>query len=153
MWHVLSGSGGDEVFSRWFCQLLEHSSAYQTSFEKARRKREKDLGFDVYDSSEEEEEDVPLKKKKGKKNVKYVSVSSVYSLHKLLTLEELYGVSKTSFVALCLEAAKEKKFASKEDYVPLPILKDFAFEFTRGLTRLMHRLGFSRSPALEADDE
>ncbi len=48
-------------------------------------------------------------------------------------------------VADATQAAEEKKIAvENSDAVPLPVLKDFAIEFVRGLTRLMHRLGFKR---------
>ena len=106
------------------------------------------MGY-VYESSEEDEEEenvVVKKKKKRGKNVKYVGVGSVDVIHRLLMLEELYGMSKHAFVDLCLEAAGERKLAKKEEMVPLPVLHDFAIEFVRGLTRLMHRLGFSRGP-------
>jgi hypothetical protein len=151
MWHVVCGSGGDEVFGQWFCALLEASSLYQAKFERAKRKKEREMGFEMYESSEESGGEgadqlatAAKRKKKGRRNVKYVSVSSVYVIHKLLMLEELYGMSKSSFVALCLEAAEEKKYEAKEDMAPMPILKHFAYEFVRGLTRLMHRLGFTR---------
>ncbi len=148
MWHVVCGSGGDEVFGNWFCALLEGSSMYQAMFEKAKRKKEREMGFEMYESSSDSGEGAvdaaKKKKKKGRRNVKYVSMSSVYVLHKLLMLEELYGMSKSSFVSLCLEAAEEKKYEAKDDLVPMPILKHFAYEFVRGLTRLMHRLGFTR---------
>jgi hypothetical protein len=116
MWHVVCGSGGDEVFAKWFCALLEESSRYQEKFEQVKRKKEREMGFEVYESSSEEsdDEDLNKKKKKGRRNCSYVSVSSVYVLHKLLMLEELYGMSKTAFVSLCLDAAEEKKYPSKQ---------------------------------------
>jgi hypothetical protein len=165
---ICIGSGGDEVFAKWFCALLEESSRYQVKFEHLKRKKEREMGFEVYESSDEEESEdaTQKKKKKGRRTCSFVSVSSVFVLHKLLMLEELYGMSKTSFVSLCLEAAEEKKYPAKQvcrffdvfsclyanttqDMVPVPIIKTFAFEFVRGLTRLMHRLGFSRG----ADDD
>lgn len=99
------------------------------------------LGFDVEGSSDEDEQPTSrARRKKGKRHVKYVRVESVHTIHKLLLLEELYGMSRASFVGLCLEAAEEKHIPMGEpDTVPLPVLKDFAIEFVRGLTRLMHR--------------
>lgn len=147
MWHVVCGSGGDAVFGKWFCAMLEESSLSQARFEKAKRQKEREMGYEMYESSEESADgDVSSskKKKRGRKNHKYVSVSSVYVLHKLLMLEELYGMSKGAFVELCLEAAAEKKYPMQEEMVPVTILRDFALEFVRGLTRLMHRLGFTR---------
>ncbi len=73
MWHVVCGSGGDEIFARWFCKLLEASSAYQVLFEQCKRKRERDLGFDLGGSSDEEEKVVKTaRKKKGKRHVRCV---------------------------------------------------------------------------------
>ncbi len=41
MWHVVCGSGGDELFARWFCKLLEASTAYQVVFDQCKKKRER----------------------------------------------------------------------------------------------------------------
>ncbi len=38
-----------------------------------------------------------------------MSVASVHVIHKLLMLEELYGMSRQSFVGLCLSVAEERK--------------------------------------------
>lgn len=149
MWHVVCGSGGDEIFSRWFGKLLEASTSYQVLFERCKRAREKEQGFDFGESSSEDGEEMSaaktVKKKGKRREIRYVSVASVHVIHKLLMLEELYGMSRQSFVGLCLEVAEEKKIPlGGSDTVPLPVLKEFAMEFVRGLTRLMHRLGFKR---------
>ena len=157
MWHVVAAE--EAVFSRWFCAMLEQSSSYLARFEKLKRKKDKELGFAVYSSDEEEEADqlasnTPVgRKKRGKRPVKQVNLASVHVLHNLLMLQTLYGLTKGSFINLCLEAANEKKYETKDDHVPLPVLNDFAKEFVRGLTRLMHRLGFSRFEQEEVEIE
>lgn len=148
MWHVVAAE--EAVFSRWFCVMLEHSSTYQARFEKLKRKKDKELGLAAYSSDEEDDHaesksNTPVtRKKRGKRAVKQVNLASVYVLHNLLMLESLYGMTKDAFITLCLDVAAEKKYETKSDFVPLPVLNDFAKEFVRGLTRLMHRLGFSR---------
>ena len=82
-------------------------------------------------------------------SIKYLSESTLMTLHTLFSISDGYGISFQYFFDLCQRCGEEKgelnlNEEKYDDKIPVSVISDFSFDFINGYINLMESLGFDR---------
>lgn len=80
--------------------------------------------------------------------IPFLRAETIKCLYEMLNMRQTHNIEFQVFLSLLQKTAEEKELMTQEeemdDFVPLPVITNFAEHFIRGFGKLMSELGFSQ---------